>query len=275
MADEEIRPEVYYIPENFEDAGGVLGGHFSTRNAIEMVVLCGPLGIFEYKVFFDFLHVGLQFGLIIMMFTIIPLVALAAFGIGGVSLSQSLMAYIRFVRKRRKLSYVEFTDKLVVYDTKFWTLNGILDCIASEGFKGTLLKMKKYRETMKDGTVAEDEIEDEGTDDYQEDNSVEGNDIPSMPEADTSAEAPSDIPRKSIFTKAPKKKKEKQPKPVKARKPKSVKKKQVLETAKQEPVKKAKPPRQKKTKAESVWMKSAMREVLLQKLELGDDDDDI
>lgn len=26
MADEEIRPEVYYIPENFDDAGGVLGG---------------------------------------------------------------------------------------------------------------------------------------------------------------------------------------------------------------------------------------------------------
>lgn len=66
MADEEIRPEVYYIPENFDDAGGVLGGHFSTRNAIEMVVLCGPLGIVEYKVFFEFLHVGLQFGLITM-----------------------------------------------------------------------------------------------------------------------------------------------------------------------------------------------------------------
>lgn len=70
MADEEIRPEVYYIPENFDDAGGVLGGHFSTRNAIEMVVLCGPLGIVEYKVFFELLHVGLQFGLITMMFTI-------------------------------------------------------------------------------------------------------------------------------------------------------------------------------------------------------------
>ena len=87
MADEEIRPEVYYIPENFDDAGGVLGGHFSTRNAIEMVVLCGPLGIVEYKVFFEFLHVGLQFGLITMMFTIVPLAALAAFGIGGESLS--------------------------------------------------------------------------------------------------------------------------------------------------------------------------------------------
>ena len=28
-------------------------------------------------------------------------------------------------------------------------------------------------------------------------------------------------------------------------------------------------------KIESVWMKSAMREVLLKKLELGDDDDDL
>ena len=272
MADEEIRPEVYYIPENFDDAGGVLGGHFSTRNAIEMVVLCGPLGIVEYKVFFEFLHVGLQFGLITMMFTIVPLAALAAFGIGGESLSQILMAYIRFIRKRRKLSYVEFTDKMVAYDTAFWSLNGILDSIASEGFKGTFLKMKKYREAIKNGTAVKNEFEDENIDDYQEDDIVETNDIPSRPETETSAEVPSDVPRKSIFTKTPKKKK--QLKPVKPKKLKPVKKNQAVDTALQAPIKKAKPPRQKKPKAESVWMKSAMREVLLQKLELGDDEDD-
>ena len=272
MADEEIRPEVYYIPENFDDAGGVLGGHFSTRNAIEMVVLCGPLGIVEYKVFFEFLHVGLQFGLITMMFTIVPLAALAAFGIGGESLSQILMAYIRFIRKRRKLSYVEFTDKMVAYDTAFWSLNGILDSIASEGFKGTFLKMKKYREAIKNGTAVKNEFEDENIDDYQEDNIVETNDIPSIPETETSAEVPTDVPRKSIFAKTPKKKK--QLKPGKPKKLKPVKKNQAVDTALQAPIKKAKPPRQKKPKAESVWMKSAMREVLLQKLELGDDEED-
>ncbi len=272
MADEEIRPEVYYIPENFDDAGGVLGGHFSTRNAIEMVVLCGPLGIVEYKVFFEFLHVGLQFGLITMMFTIVPLAALAAFGIGGESLSQILMAYIRFIRKRRKLSYVEFTDKMVTYDTAFWSLNGILDSIASEGFKGTFLKMKKYREAIKNGTAVKNEFEDENIDDYQEDDIVETNDIPSIPETETSAEVPPDVPRKSIFAKTPKKKK--QLKPVKPKKLKPAKKNQAMDTALQAPIKKAKPPRQKKPKAESVWMKSAMREVLLQKLELGDDEDD-
>lgn len=275
MADEEIRPEVYYIPENFDDAGGVLGGHFSTRNAIEMVVLCGPLGIVEYKVFFEFLHVGLQFGLITMMFTIVPLAALAAFGIGGESLSQILMAYIRFIRKRRKLSYVEFTDKMVAYDTAFWSLNGILDSIASEGFKGTFLKMKKYRETIKNGTAAKNKFEDENIDDYQEDDIVEANDIPSIPETETSAEVPSDVPRKSIFAKTPKKKKQLKPVKPKKLKPVKVKKNQAMDTALQAPIKKAKPPRQKKPKAESVWMKSAMREVLLQKLELGDDDDDI
>lgn len=275
MADEEIRPEVYYIPENFDDAGGVLGGHFSTRNAIEMVVLCGPLGIVEYKVFFEFLHVGLQFGLITMMFTIVPLAALAAFGIGGESLSQLLMAYIRFIRKRRKLSYVEFTDKMVVYDTAFWSLNGILDSIASEGFKGTLLRIKKYREAIKNGTIEEsDEIEDECIDDYREDDTIEANDITSLSEGNTSFEMLSDIPHKSIFTKTPKKKKEKRPKPVKAKKSRPAKKKQTLDSVQQAPVKKAKPTRQKKAKAESVWMKSAMREVLLQKLELGDDEDD-
>lgn len=275
MADEEIRPEVYYIPENFDDAGGVLGGHFSTRNAIEMVVLCGPLGIVEYKVFFEFLHVGLQFGLITMMFTIVPLAALAAFGIGGESLSQILMAYIRFIRKRRKLSYVEFTDKMVAYDTAFWSLNGILDSIASEGFKGTFLKMKKYRETIKNGTAVKNEFEDENIDDYQEDDIVETNDIPSIPETETSAEVPLDVPRKSIFAKTPKKKKQLNPVKPKKLKPVKVKKNQAMDTALQAPIKKAKPPRQKKPKAESVWMKSAMREVLLQKLELGDDDDDI
>lgn len=275
MADEEIRPEVYYIPENFDDAGGVLGGHFSTRNAIEMVVLCGPLGIVEYKVFFEFLHVGLQFGLITMMFTIVPLAALAAFGIGGESLSQILMAYIRFIRKRRKLSYVEFTDKMVVYDTAFWSLNGILDSIASEGFKGTLLRIKKYREAIKNGTIEEsDEMEDECIDDYREDDTIEANDITSLPEGNTSVEMLSDIPHKSIFTKTPKKKKEKRSKPVKAKKSRPAKKKQTLDSVQQAPVKKTKPTRQKKTKAESVWMKSAMREVLLQKLELGDDEDD-
>lgn len=266
---------MYYIPENFDDAGGVLGGHFSTRNAIEMVVLCGPLGIVEYKVFFEFLHVGLQFGLITMMFTIVPLAALAVFGIGGESLSQILMAYIRFIRKRRKLSYVEFTDKMVAYDTAFWSLNGILDSIASEGFKGTFLKMKKYRETIKNGTAAKNEFEDENIDDYQEDDIVEANDIPSIPETETSAEVPSDVPRKSIFAKTPKKKKQLKPVKPKKLKPVKVKKNRAMDTALQAPIKKAKPPRQKKPKAESVWMKSAMREVLLQKLELGDDDDDI
>ena len=133
--------------------------------------------------------------------------------------------------------------------------------------------MKKYRETIKNGTAVKNEFEDENIDDYQEDDIVETNDIPSIPETETSAEVPSDVPRKSIFAKTPKKKK--QLKPVKPKKLKPVKKNQAMDTALQAPIKKDKPPRQKKPKAESVWMKSAMREVLLQKLELGDDDDDI
>ena len=84
-----------------------------------------------------------------------------------------------------------------------------------------------------------------------------------------------DVPRKSIFAKTPKKKKQLNPVKPKKLKPVKVKKNQAMDTALQAPIKKAKPPRQKKPKAESVWMKSAMREVLLQKLELGDDDDDI
>ena len=148
--EDEIRPEIYYIPDNFEDAGGVLGGHFSTRNAIELCVLCGPIAIIEYKLFFGgFLHIGAQTAIIIMMVSLIPLGALAAFGIGGESLSQILMAYIRFTRKRRKLSYIEFSD-LKKAAVESITFDMILDAFSADGFKGVkkwLMQRTKIQKT--------------------------------------------------------------------------------------------------------------------------------
>lgn len=140
--EEEVRQEVYYIPENFEDAGGVLGGHFSQRNAIELVVLCGPLAYIEAK----FLPLDIQSLIMVMILTVIPLAAVCAFGIHGESLSQILVAYIRFIRKRRKLSYVEFTEDKG--DTKEGPLNFdvVLDTITSKGFRGAMLDFKKSRE---------------------------------------------------------------------------------------------------------------------------------
>ena len=269
MADEEIRPEVYYIPENFEDTGGVLGGHLTTRTAVEMGVLCAPLTFVEYQLFFNIFHVGLQLSIIVMMFTIVPVAALAAFGIGGESLSQLLIAYIRFSRKRRKLSYVEFTDKLVLYDTNLMTLDGILDSISSDGFQGTLMKIKKYHDAVKAGGI------DDETEDY-----LEADETENEAEEVTQGHAPAaenHVERVKKERKATREKKvrerKKKVKKTKAPKIRPIKQKESMQQVSVTPAQDKNS--QSSKKIESVWMKSAMREVLLKKLELGDDDDDL
>lgn len=133
--EEEVKQEIFYIPDNYEDAGGVLGGHFSQRNAIELCVLCGPLTFLEYKL----LHFNVQTNIIIMMVTLIPLAAVCAFGIGGESLSQIALAFIRYVRKKRKLSYIEFTDPKAVETRKGpWNIDSLLDSISSKGLKNAI-----------------------------------------------------------------------------------------------------------------------------------------
>lgn len=107
--DEEFKPEVYHIPANFKEAGGVLGGRIEKRNAIELAVVCGPLAFLEYKIM-PALHLSLQTMLIVGMITLIPLAFLCAFGIQGESLSQLLTAYFRFKRRKRMLSYRGFSE---------------------------------------------------------------------------------------------------------------------------------------------------------------------
>lgn len=105
---EESRPETYYIPPNYEDAGGLFGGHFTQRNGIEMAAIGAPLVYINAK--FIFPNVGIELGLIIAMLTIIPPVALCAFGIRGESITQILVAFVRYAKKKRKLSYLHFYD---------------------------------------------------------------------------------------------------------------------------------------------------------------------
>lgn len=221
--EDEVRPEIYYIPDNFEDAGGVLGGHFSTRNAIELCVLCGPIAIIEYKLFFGgFLHIGAQTAIIIMMVSLIPLGALAAFGIGGESLSQILMAYIRFIRKRRKLSYIEFSDlkKTVVESITF---DMILDAFSADGFKGVKKLFQDHKEAMANATNENAEGEDLDVD--EDDEFYEDEELSNRRKFSTPSVKLPRVERR----KAPKKK--------------------------------------------AQFMNSAMKEVLLKKFELGEDDE--
>lgn len=229
--EDEARPEIYYIPENFEDAGGVLGGHFSTRNAIELCVLCGPLAVIEYKIFFGgAINLGPQTSIIIMLFTIVPLAALAAFGIGGESLSQILMAYIRFSRKRRKLSYIEFSD-LKNTAVKSITFDMILDAFSADGFKGIKKLFQDHKAAMANASTITAEEEE----DFENDEDIEDEEF----EPDVSEESNS-YGRK--FAKPN--------------------------------VKLPKIERRKTPKKKSQFMDSALKEVLLKKFELGEDDEE-
>ena len=135
---EEERPQVYYIPGNYEDAGGVLGGKLQTRNAVELCVFCGPIAYLEYK----FLHFVEQTNIIIACVTLIPLAALCIFGIGGESLSQILVAFIRYARKKRVLHYDSFTTPNKEDFTAF-SIDKLLDNIAAGGFKSAIRKARE------------------------------------------------------------------------------------------------------------------------------------
>lgn len=136
----ESAPEVYYIPPNFSDAGGVFGGKLKTRNAVEAAAIVGPIAYFEV----NHLHFGFQWNLMIGMVTIIPLAAICLLGIHGESLTQILFAYIRFKRHRRILHYDSFAGADHHNETKNHqlTFDSIMDSIATDGLKKAFEKFK-------------------------------------------------------------------------------------------------------------------------------------
>ena len=208
-------PSTYYIPPNYEDAGGVFGGKFSTRNAIEMAIFCGPLAWIEYHV----LHFSIQTNICIAMITILPLLALCAFGIGGESLSQRLFAYVRFLRHRRKLTYMGFSDADALQKTKM-SFDQILDSIAAEGLLKTLHAMTKAKPAKDDDAY------------------------------------PTEHDKASrVKTKDKRKKKTSEP------------------TENEANMSRREPAQRSAQKSGSHLMNSAMKEILLRKLELGDNDD--
>lgn len=103
--DEEESRMRFYIPQNFEEAGGYLGGKIGRRNGIELLVICGPLAYIELKT----LHFSLEVNICIAMVTLIPLAFLCIFGIQDESITEYLMAIYRYRRGRRKLYYDSFT----------------------------------------------------------------------------------------------------------------------------------------------------------------------
>lgn len=139
----EEAPQVYYIPGNYDDSGGVLGGRLGTRNAVELCVICGPIAFLEFKL----LHFSIQTNLIIAIVTLLPLAALCIFGIGGETLSQILFALIRYFRKRRLLHYDKFTPVEETTGAGAFSLDKFLDIASSSGLKVAITKFQEEKES--------------------------------------------------------------------------------------------------------------------------------
>lgn len=135
---DEEEPQVYYIPGNYDEGGGVAGGRIKTRNFVELVVLCVPVAFLEYK----FLPFSLQTNLIIFLVTIIPLAALCIFGINSESLSQILMDVFQFFTSVKHYSYTMFSRREKT-EKKGFSLDRFLDSISTNGVKKTMDNMRK------------------------------------------------------------------------------------------------------------------------------------
>lgn len=91
-------PVVYIIPPNYTDSGRLLG-FVELRNAIEAVILILLIGYPELFIF----NMSFTIRIVVMVVTLLPVGALACFGIEGDSLFEFLGHVIRFGLRRRVL----------------------------------------------------------------------------------------------------------------------------------------------------------------------------
>ena len=145
--DKDDEHQVYYIPWNYDEAGGVIGGKVKTRNAIEAFVLCAPIAFLEYHL----LKFSIEINIIIALVTLLPLLFLCIFGLGGETISQIIMAFVRYRQGRRKLSYISFVDDLK-RDNKKKSVTDMLDSLQSGGIKALANDVKSNMQNSGDGT---------------------------------------------------------------------------------------------------------------------------
>ena len=92
---------IYAIPANYTDSGGVFGGMLNTRNTIET---CFLLLLFGYPQLMWFsLPIGTT--VVVMIVTLLPVGVIGLMGIGGDSLMQHIAHMVKFLIRRRKLHF--------------------------------------------------------------------------------------------------------------------------------------------------------------------------
>jgi conjugal transfer ATP-binding protein TraC len=96
-----VEPDMYDIPHNYEDGGGVVGGRFSIRNAAEGIGSAALVVLIVVKL----LPVPVVLKALLSTFLGLPLLILGVFGIGGEPVSSFLFYMFRFMTSRRRLIY--------------------------------------------------------------------------------------------------------------------------------------------------------------------------
>lgn len=102
--DQEERQEVYIIPQNYGDSGGILGYRITWRFVIDLLIFGVPLLLINW-----ILPVSILIHLAIGLITLFPVGVFAFIGIDGESPSQLLISIIRFRLQRCKFSYISFS----------------------------------------------------------------------------------------------------------------------------------------------------------------------
>lgn len=101
---EEERPELRLIPDNFMNSGRMFNGMIETRNFFEAIGVCAVLGGLEFLLFTGMGFSELQKWLIIII-SVGPFAIAALVGINGDSLTQFLKLFFNFMKNKRKLRY--------------------------------------------------------------------------------------------------------------------------------------------------------------------------
>ncbi len=90
------KPEIYIIPQNFIDTGTVFGGTIKLRNAIEAGIIVFILGYIILH-----LNITLYYKIIVSCITILPCALIAVIGINGESLTAFIINFFKFLKSRR------------------------------------------------------------------------------------------------------------------------------------------------------------------------------
>ena len=90
---------IYAIPANYTDSGGVFGGMLNTRNTIETCFLLLLVGYPQLM----WLSLPIGTKVVVMIVSLLPIGVIGLMGIGGDSLMQHVTHMVKFLIRRRKL----------------------------------------------------------------------------------------------------------------------------------------------------------------------------